>query len=617
MLSLLAASASAALAVPFFASSAPQPLPDLVSESPALSTNPAYAAYPVPQPYSDGRLLLRFDGYVTNSASAASPLEVRASGPNAAGVMTTAEQWVGTPNPGVGGEKVNAAGLPTPTVQFENADDHNHYHLKNAAEYTLWNKDKTVQVALAQKTEAGFCLEDTLYAGGAGFQKYSAGSNGFCWQNDRNHPGTLVMGISPGYKDLYGAYLTYQWVDVSNVQPGDYHLAARVDPNNVIRESDETNNGYKYLPYTLAGYLATPVVVPQAPTVQTIPLAAQQYGSPPGARRFRIVTSPQNGTLNKTPASGTFTDALTYTPNPGYKGSDTFTYVAVTNNWAYPTSPAPATVTVSGITPSIAVSGAPASLLVGTGVQLSASVVGPGPTVTWSASAGSVSPSGLYVAPATVPPGGTATVTATSTEDPSLSGSVAIAIVPAPAPKPAPGKTTATNALLSPLSLTYSKNRRIIVAKVTTGKKAGKLRVSASFGSKVVGRCTIRARANRAAACKIKLKRSYNLKKVRVTAKLEYAKNRSFTRRARVVKKSRSAVVAKIATGKKAGVARFTATASKKVVGRCAVRARANRPASCRITLKGNNNPKAVRVTAKLSVRAKGTVVRRGYVVSR
>ncbi len=539
VLSLVATAASAAVALPFLASSAPPALPDLVSEAPQLSTDPAYKAYPVPAPYWDGRLLLRFDGYVTNSASATSALEIRAKNPNAQLVMTSAEQWVGTSSPGVGGSKADSAGLPTPLVRFENADDHNHYHLKNAAEYTLWNKEKTVQVAIAQKTEAGFCLEDTLYAGGSGGQQYSASSNDFCWQDGALNPGTLVMGISPGYKDLYGAYLTYQWVNVSNVQPGEYNLASRVDPGNVIRESDETNNGYKYLPYTLAGFLAKPVVVPQSTGTQTIPLDAQQYGAPPGSRRFRIVTPPQHGTLNKSPG-GTFTDALTYTPNPGYKGSDTFTYAAVTNGWAYPTTPAPAAVTISGTTPSVAVSGAPASLLVGTGVQLSANVVGGAPTVTWSASAGAISPTGLYVAPSTVPAGGQVTVTATSTENASWSGSATIVIQPAPAAKPAPGARTAAAArpkpLLSALRIRHSKNKRIIVSRVATGKKRGKIRFTATVGRKVVGRCTVKARANRAVACKIKLNRRYNLKKVRVTAKLTFAK-KSVVRRAFVVKR--------------------------------------------------------------------------------
>ena len=46
-----------------------------------------------------------------------------------------------------------------PQIIWEPDDGHNHWHLKNAARYSLWNSDKTAEVAPALKV--GFCLIDS------------------------------------------------------------------------------------------------------------------------------------------------------------------------------------------------------------------------------------------------------------------------------------------------------------------------------------------------------------------------------------------------------------------------------------------------------------------------
>jgi hypothetical protein len=66
--------------------------------------------------------------------------------------------------------------------------------------------------------------------------------------------------------------------------------------------------------------------------------------------------------------------------------------------------------------------------------QCSAIVSGTGSyssAVTWSASSGTISTTGVYTAPATVPTSGTATITATSTEDATKSGPASITVTPA------------------------------------------------------------------------------------------------------------------------------------------------------------------------------------------
>jgi hypothetical protein len=66
--------------------------------------------------------------------------------------------------------------------------------------------------------------------------------------------------------------------------------------------------------------------------------------------------------------------------------------------------------------PSVTIEGAPASMTVGTSVQLTAKVSNDSPTVSWTASAGSISNGGLYTAPAEPPPGGSAVITATTSK---------------------------------------------------------------------------------------------------------------------------------------------------------------------------------------------------------
>ena len=50
------------------------------------------------------------------------------------------------------------------------------------------------------------------------------------------------MGISPGWRNTCDANVTFQWVDVSEVQPDNYWVSAITDPPNQIVESNEANN---------------------------------------------------------------------------------------------------------------------------------------------------------------------------------------------------------------------------------------------------------------------------------------------------------------------------------------------------------------------------------------
>ncbi|WP_217914909.1 lysyl oxidase family protein [Miltoncostaea marina] len=540
MLGLLGSAglAAAGLAIAATSVTSAPNLPDMISEAPGP---------PATHVYRDGRLLMRFDGFVTNNVTAPAELEIFARNPNSQGAMTFVEQRSGGTAVPDGGRQ--------PVVVHEVADGHQHYHLKNAAEYTLWTPDRSRQVALAQKTEAGFCLEDSERWAGNAPQKYSSGNNRFCLQGASYDPGPLTMGISPGWRDIYYAGLSYQWVDVSNVAPGEYQLASRADPTDVIAESDEGNNGHAFRPAVVPGYMPRGLSVGRVEPGQSaaLTLSADRFQSQcfdgdfspspadkrycdPGAVRYRITSLPARGTLRQGATalgvgSVLTSGAITYTANAGQRGGDSFTYEAYDSSEPrFPQTRPQAAVAVQVGAPitTVAISGAQPTIVAGLSMQLSA-LVGNGPGgVTWTASAGTITPGGLFTAPAKP---ATVTIRATSNDDPSAFAEVTVQVTAAQVQAPAP--TTKPRPLIKRLRVGRV-GTRLVVAKVTAGPKRGKVRVTATLKRTVLGRCVRNVRAGKTVTCKITLKRSYNLRRVKVTAKLTSGKS-SAVRRSFVV----------------------------------------------------------------------------------
>jgi hypothetical protein len=177
----------------------------------------------------------------------------------------------------------------------------------------------------------------------------------------------------------------------------------------------------------------------------------------------------------------------------------------------------------------------PLRLVAGASVQLQATVANLPGGVTWAATAGSISPTGLYRAPTTPPPGGVVTVTATSTARPSLAATAATGIRPNPGGAAAPaiaGRVVAGRKALSRL-LTGHVGRKVILAKVQIGGHRGTLRITATVKRRVVGRCAVgRVGARRTVTCKIRMRRPYPLRKVRVTARFKAVNGTVAVRRA-------------------------------------------------------------------------------------
>ncbi|XP_030630541.1 lysyl oxidase-like 5b [Chanos chanos] len=113
-----------------------------------------------------------------------------------------------------------------PRHQWEWHSCHQHYHSMDAfSNYDLLDVNTGRRVAEGHK--ASFCLEDTGCE--PGFHRRYACT-------------THTQGLSPGCHDTYAANIDCQWIDITDVPPGNYILKVTVNPNFLVQESDFSNN---------------------------------------------------------------------------------------------------------------------------------------------------------------------------------------------------------------------------------------------------------------------------------------------------------------------------------------------------------------------------------------
>lgn len=93
--------------------------------------------------------------------------------------------------------------------QFSFNNCHNHPHYEGYAEYVLYANNGTI-VPIGFKN--GFCVID-LECSNGGTAQYGCGN----------------MGITSGCGDIYSSGLDCQWIDITDVNPGDYILAVKVN----------------------------------------------------------------------------------------------------------------------------------------------------------------------------------------------------------------------------------------------------------------------------------------------------------------------------------------------------------------------------------------------------
>ncbi|KAM6942899.1 lysyl oxidase homolog 1 [Xenentodon cancila] len=103
---------------------------------------------------------------------------------------------------------------------------HQHYHsMDEFSHYDLLEVSTGRKVAEGHK--ASFCLEDTTCDFGH-LKRYACTSH--------------TQGLSPGCYDTYNADIDCQWIDITDIKPGNYILKLQVNPRFLVPESDFTNN---------------------------------------------------------------------------------------------------------------------------------------------------------------------------------------------------------------------------------------------------------------------------------------------------------------------------------------------------------------------------------------
>ncbi len=120
--------------------------------------------------------------------------------------------------------------VPDPTTRpdlFTFSPCHGHYHFSGFADYQLLDEDGNT-VVMGRKQ--AYCMEDT--------QQVIEGPNVGC---DKAFD-CFNQGIQAGWSDLYGNALDCQWLDITDVAPGDYQLRVSINPNKSFEEVTLDNN---------------------------------------------------------------------------------------------------------------------------------------------------------------------------------------------------------------------------------------------------------------------------------------------------------------------------------------------------------------------------------------
>ena len=310
-----------------------------------------------------GTVRYHFDAVLWNSGGA---FELEGSGCDGAQCPTVTQRiWSGDGTPG-GSSRTEE--IPGSRLIIEVGDGHGHYHYENASLYELLVPGEAARAT----AKIGFCMFDTFPdPKGNAPTSYYPKSEGPCEASGSS----VEMGISRGWGDYYNRDIAKQWIAVTGLPAGAYTLRSTVNPG---REFIEANYDDNVLEETrvIPGATAADVAISGPVDVQT---TGQLSGTVEGRDikvffqggathrsasaelSFEILTQPENGTLTAPAKTGDATAEVTYTPSPGFAGSDSFTY-ETTDDRGLTSNPATATITVGNAPESTrppTVSGAP------------------------------------------------------------------------------------------------------------------------------------------------------------------------------------------------------------------------------------------------------------------
>lgn len=119
--------------------------------------------------------------------------------------------------------------------EFEFHAAHGHWHWDGFSLYEVWTvgEDGSLQHLLASSDKVGYCVRDIAPQVEELISAWNRAYNSCYWTR---------QGLSVGWNDIYRAHIPGQIVDISPLLNGIYALKSTVDPENIIIESDDTNN---------------------------------------------------------------------------------------------------------------------------------------------------------------------------------------------------------------------------------------------------------------------------------------------------------------------------------------------------------------------------------------
>ena len=121
-------------------------------------------------------------------------------------------------------------------------ESHNHWHFQDLARYSLveMNADESKGEVLATSDKISFCMFDQRRVDGSLENAApSAFYSGFACDQNTN------VGYSVGWGDEYQYNFADQDIDITGVPSGDYWVVSKADPERLIDETNNGNNGAK------------------------------------------------------------------------------------------------------------------------------------------------------------------------------------------------------------------------------------------------------------------------------------------------------------------------------------------------------------------------------------
>jgi Lysyl oxidase len=119
---------------------------------------------------------------------------------------------------------------------------HDHWHFQGLARYELarMKPDGTVGEVVAWRQKIGFCMFDQRQIDGTlENAQDSPQYSGFSCDENNN------VGYSVGWGDEYPFNFAEQDIDITGVPPGKYWVVSTADPEKLVRETNNRNNGAK------------------------------------------------------------------------------------------------------------------------------------------------------------------------------------------------------------------------------------------------------------------------------------------------------------------------------------------------------------------------------------